>query len=54
MCINPGATRTSMRAAAYPAEDPARLRTPEDIAPAYLYLFGPAGAALHGRTLDAQ
>jgi len=54
MCINPGATRTSMRAAAYPAEDPARLRTPEEIAPAYLYLFGPEGAALHGRTLDAQ
>jgi len=54
MSINPGATRTSMRAAAYPAEDPARLRTPEQIAPAYLYLFGPEGAALHGRTLDAQ
>lgn len=54
MSINPGATRTRMRAAAYPAEDPARLRTPEDIAPAYLYLFGPHGAQLHGRTLDAQ
>lgn len=54
MCINPGGTRTNMRAAAYPAEDPARLRTPEDIAPAYLYLFGPQGAAMHGRTLDAQ
>jgi len=53
-CINPGATRTRMRAAAYPAEDPARLRTPEAIAPAYLYLFGPEGAALHGHSVDAQ
>lgn len=54
MSINPGPTRTRMRAAAFPAEDPARLRTPQDIAPAYLYLFGPEGAALHGRALDAQ
>jgi len=52
--VNPGATRTRMRAAAYPAEDPQRLRTPEDIAPGYLYLFGPGGAALHGQSVDAQ
>jgi len=54
LSINPGATRTAMRASAYPAEDPARLRTPEDIAPAYLHVFGPEGAALHGQTVDAQ
>ena len=54
VCINPGGTRTPMRASAYPAEDPARLRTPEAIAPAYLYLFGPEGAALHGQSVDAQ
>lgn len=54
MSINPGGTRTRMRAAAYPAEDPQRLRTPEDIAPAYLYAFGPEGRALHGKALDAQ
>ena len=54
MSINPGGTRTQMRAAAYPAEDPNSLRTPEQIVPAYLYLFGPQGGALHGQALDAQ
>ena len=54
MSINPGATRTQMRAAAYPAEDPDNLRTPEQLTAAYLYLFGPQGGALHGQTLDAQ
>jgi len=53
MSINPGRTRTRMRAAAYPAEDPNTLRRPEDIAPAYVYVFGPEGAKLHGRALDA-
>lgn len=52
--INPGATRTKMRAAAYPAEDSALLPTPADIMPAYLYLMGPEGRAAHGRSLDAQ
>ncbi|HSG63663.1 MAG TPA: YciK family oxidoreductase, partial [Gammaproteobacteria bacterium] len=35
--INPGATRTSMRRRAYPAEDPASLKTPEEITTPYLY-----------------
>ena len=30
--IDPGATRTAMRAAAYPGEDPATLKLPDDIA----------------------
>lgn len=30
--IDPGATRTRMRASAYPGEDPARLKPPEDAA----------------------
>ncbi len=30
--IDPGATRTTMRARAYPGEDPARLKPPEDAA----------------------
>ncbi len=53
-CINPGATRTRMRAAAYPAEDPATLSTPADIMPTYLYLMGRDSAALSGQSLDAQ
>jgi NAD(P)-dependent dehydrogenase (short-subunit alcohol dehydrogenase family) len=53
-CINPGATRTAMRAAAYPAEDPATLKTPEQIMPAYLYLMGDASRGVTGQSFDAQ
>lgn len=53
-CINPGATRTAMRAVAYPAEDPNRLATPEDLMPLYLYLMGPDSRGLNGQSLDAQ
>ncbi len=52
--INPGATRTRMRATAYPAEDPASLKTAEDIMPLYLYLMGPLSASVSGHSLDAQ
>lgn len=40
--LDPGATRTAMRAAAYPGEDPDTLRTAEDITPAFLHLLSPA------------
>jgi len=40
--IDPGATRTAMRAAAYPGEDPNSLHTAEDITPAFLHLLSPA------------
>ena len=53
-CINPGATRTSMRAAAYPGEDPASLPAPEDIVAAYLYLLGPDSRGVSGQSLNAQ
>ena len=53
-CINPGRTRTSMRASAYPGEDPATLRTPEEIMPTYLYLLGPDSQGVNGQSLDAQ
>ena len=52
--INPGATRTRMRAMAYPAEDASTLKTPEQIVPAYLYLLGPASTGVTGQALDAQ
>ncbi len=52
--INPGGTRTSMRASAFPAEDPQTLRTPEEIAPGYLYLFGPEGRKIHGQCCKLQ
>jgi NAD(P)-dependent dehydrogenase (short-subunit alcohol dehydrogenase family) len=53
-CINPGGTRTSMRANAYPAEDPLNLPEPADIMPAYLYLMGPDSRNVTGQSLDAQ
>ena len=53
-CINPGRTRTAMRAAAYPEEDPATLLTPEDIVAPYLYLMGPDSSDINGQSLNAQ
>jgi len=52
--INPGATRTGMRANAYPAENPQSLKTPEEIMPAYLYLMGEDSAKINGQQLNAQ
>ena len=52
--INPGATRTNMRAAAYPAEDPKTVTTPEDIMPTYLYLMGEDSRGVNGKQFNAQ
>ncbi|MGF1720271.1 YciK family oxidoreductase [Vibrio kyushuensis] len=52
--INPGGTRTSMRAKAFPAEDVELLKTPKDIIPLYVYLMAPEGKELHGQCIDAQ
>ncbi len=52
--INPGATRTKMRASAYPAEDAELLKTPQDIMPLYVYLMAPEGQTVHGQCIDAQ
>ena len=53
-CINPGATQTKMRLAAYPAEDRDALKTPRDIMPAYIYLLGPESQGVTGQSIDAQ
>jgi len=52
--IVPGAVRTSMRAWAYPGEDPNTLPTPESIMPSYLYLMGTDSGELNGEVVDAQ
>jgi NAD(P)-dependent dehydrogenase (short-subunit alcohol dehydrogenase family) len=52
--INPGATRTSMRAKARPEEDPNTLKTPLDIMPLYLYLMSEESSAINGECLSAQ
>jgi len=52
--INPGASRTSMRASAYPAENPINNPDPKDIMPVYLYLMGKDSIGQTGQALDAQ
>lgn len=53
-CINPGATKTKMRAKAYPSENTSILKTPEEIMPTYLYLMADASVAVNGQSIDAQ
>jgi len=52
--INPGATRTRMRAHAYPAENPETLATPDTLALPYLYLLGPASLGVRGQRIDVR
>lgn len=52
--INPGGTRTAMRASAFPGEDPHTLPTPEDIMSVYLYLMGSESRHINGQAFHAQ
>ncbi len=53
-CINPGATRTKMRLAAYPGEDRDALKRPEEILAPYIFLLGPDSKGITGQSFDAQ
>ncbi|PHM41178.1 YciK family oxidoreductase [Xenorhabdus szentirmaii] len=53
-CINPGGTRTGMRANAFPDENSAKLKTPADIMPVYLYVMGDDSRHESGISFDAQ
>lgn len=52
--INPGATATGMRAQAFPAENPASLKSAAEIMPTYLYMLGSDSKAVNGQSVDAQ
>ncbi len=52
--INPGGTRTKMRASAFPQEDPNKLKTPRDLMPLYLWLMGDDSRRKTGMCFDAQ
>jgi len=52
--INPGATRTAMRKAAYPAEEPENNPEPAQIMPVFLYLLGPESKKVNGQALNAR
>ncbi len=53
-CIDPGGTRTKMRASAFPQEEPLTLKTPADIMPLYLWLMGKDSAGKSGLCYKAQ
>ena len=52
--LNPGGTRTSMRAEAYPAENPENLTTPDEIMDIHIYLMSDESKHINGQALDAQ
>jgi len=52
--INPGATKTNMRASAYPAEDKDKLASTNEIMPLYVYLMSDDSLAINGQTINAQ
>ena len=53
-CVNPGATRTMMRAKAYPAEDPSNVTPPQALMPLFLYLMGKDSKGTTAQSIDAQ
>lgn len=52
--VNPGPMRTAMRSAAYPAEDPNTVATPQSVCSPFLYLLSAGARGIDGQFLDAQ
>jgi NAD(P)-dependent dehydrogenase (short-subunit alcohol dehydrogenase family) len=52
--VNPGRMRTAMRAAAYPAEDPNTVPTPESVSGPFLYLLSALSRDIDGQYIEAQ
>ena len=53
-CINPGGTRSNMRAHAFPGEDPMTLKTPEEIMAGYVCLMSDASLEVRGQVVALQ
>ncbi len=53
-CINPGGTRTNMRAHAFPGENPMTLKTPEEIIAGYVCLMSDASIDVRGQVVALQ
>jgi NAD(P)-dependent dehydrogenase (short-subunit alcohol dehydrogenase family) len=49
--LNPGPVRTRMRRQAFPAEDVAQLKTPEQVVQPYLWLLASASRGVNGQSL---
>ncbi|MDA7749221.1 SDR family NAD(P)-dependent oxidoreductase [Litoricola sp.] len=52
--VNPGGTRTKMRAEAMPGENPSTLPAPEIVANAFLYGLTTEAGAFHGQRVNAR
>ena len=52
--VNPGGTRTQMRADAYPDEDPDTLPTPEEISSVFVYLASGESICINGQQFNAR
>jgi len=52
--VNPGGTRTQMRADAYPDEDPDTLPTPEEISSVFVYLASGESIGINGQQFNAR
>ena len=52
--VNPGATRTRMRAEAYPEEDPLTLPAPDEITGVFIYLASGESEGITGQSFDAR
>ncbi|WP_068545100.1 YciK family oxidoreductase [Thalassotalea crassostreae] len=52
--INPGGTKTKMRASAFPAEDKTVLPEADEIMPLYLYLMSDDSVGENGKRINAQ
>ncbi|SLJ83365.1 YciK family oxidoreductase [Psychrobacter sp. DAB_AL43B] len=53
-CVNPGGTRTNMRAHAYPGENPMSLKTPDDIMAGYVCLMSDESIGVRGQVVELQ
>lgn len=54
VAVNPGATRTTMRASAEPEEDPMTLPSAETIAEAFLRIAAKDPAEINGQSIDCR
>lgn len=52
--VNPGKTRTKMRALAYPHENPKTLPSPEKVAPLFVWLTTKEAENLNGAWIEYQ
>lgn len=53
-CVDPGATRTAMRASAYPGENPADNPHPNELMPFYLWLLSQESQNFRGQRIKAR